>query len=71
MELNNKNYFNISDEVLREEIGSRTNKILLLKLKKEEYLNKLNDNKKLFDNIINEFNLIIQKRKKIIISING
>ena len=52
-------------------ISINKEELKLLKLKKEEYLNKLNDNKKLFDNIINEFNLIIQKRKKLIILING
>lgn len=39
MELNNKNYFNISDEVLREEIASRTNEILLLKENNQQYKN--------------------------------
>ena len=39
MELNNKNYFNISDEVLRAEIASRTNKIILLKENNQQYKN--------------------------------
>ena len=39
MELNNKNYFNISDEVLRAEIASRTNEILLLKENNQQYKN--------------------------------
>ena len=39
MELNNKNYFNISDEVLRAENASRTNEILLLKENNQQYKN--------------------------------
>lgn len=39
MELNKKNYFNVSDEVLRAEIGSRTNKIILLKENNQQYKN--------------------------------
>ena len=48
-------------------ISINNEELKLLKLKKEEYLNKLNDNKKLFDNIINEFTqfqLNYSKKKK-------
>ena len=67
MELNNKNYFNISDEVLRAEIASRTNKIILLKENNQQYKNiltvlLLNLNSLLLASI-NNFKLITIREK--------